>query len=149
MASSPRNGVLGGLIAAVAGLALLTSFDILAGGGEPDSQSSGAKGAQPCETSPQDPKAAELMKEGEAIAKNLCATCHGPEGAGLVGPALRANVQYARGVVRAIVQGVGAMPPVAAGFSDREIAAVVTYVRNSWGNQYGAVTEQEVAEMRP
>jgi len=91
---------------------------------------------------------AALMTEGAAEFPKTCAMCHGPEGAGLAGPALRQNVKVARGIVKQAVNGSNQMPPVAAALSDRELAALVTYIRNSWGNEYGMVTEEEVHEFR-
>lgn len=89
---------------------------------------------------------AALYAEGEEIFPVACAACHGEDGGGLIGPALRVNTSSARGLVRTMVNGINAMPPVAADFSHREIAALATYIRNSWGNEYGPVTEEEVAE---
>ena len=91
---------------------------------------------------------AQLMAEGAVEFPKICAMCHGKEGAGLVGPALRQNVKVARGIVKQVVNGSNQMPPVGAALSDREIAALVTYIRNAWGNEYGMVTEQEVHEFR-
>jgi len=59
------------------------------------------------------------------------------------------NVENAKGVVRVIILGGADMPPIGAKFSDRELAAVVTYVRNSWGNKYGLVTEEQARKLRP
>ena len=42
----------------------------------------------------------------------------------------------------------GAMPPFAWKLSDKQVAATMTYIRNSWGNAAPAVTEQDVAEKR-
>jgi len=39
------------------------------------------------------------------------------------------------------------MPPFDS-LTDREIAAVATYIRNSFGNNHGIATEEEVAENR-
>ena len=89
------------------------------------------------------------MTEGEAIADKTCKQCHGPQGQGMVGPPLRQNVENARGVIRVVLLGNGDMPPIGAKFSDRELAAVVTYVRNSWGNQYGLLTEEQAHALRP
>ena len=91
---------------------------------------------------------AGMMAEGDRITHEVCTVCHGPQGAGKVGPALRENVKSIRGVVRAVTQGLNQMPAVGFKFSDREVAAVVTYVRNSWGNKYGGVTEYQVATLR-
>jgi len=92
---------------------------------------------------------AQLMAEGEDIAQKTCKVCHGQEGQGMVGPPLRQNVENAKGVVRVIILGGADMPPIGAKFSDRELAAVVTYVRNSWGNKYGLVTEEQARKLRP
>ncbi len=90
----------------------------------------------------------KLMEQGDPIAQKTCEACHGPHGEGAVGPPLRQNVSDAKGVVKAITEGRGEMPPFAASFSDKDIAAVVTFVRNSWGNSYGVVTEEQVAQYR-
>ncbi len=40
------------------------------------------------------------------------------------------------------------MPPFGDGLSNEEIAAVAQHIRNSWGNDFGTVTPQEVEETR-
>lgn len=40
------------------------------------------------------------------------------------------------------------MPPFAQDLNDEEIAAVVSYVRQSWGNHVPAVSPTEVANVR-
>jgi mono/diheme cytochrome c family protein len=40
------------------------------------------------------------------------------------------------------------MPGFGAALSDREVAAVATYVRNSFGNEYGIVGEEAAAADR-
>jgi mono/diheme cytochrome c family protein len=40
------------------------------------------------------------------------------------------------------------MPPYAGKMSDQEVADVVTYVRNAWGNAAPAATADEVAKLR-
>jgi mono/diheme cytochrome c family protein len=40
------------------------------------------------------------------------------------------------------------MPPLGQDLNDDEIAAVVTFIRNSWGNQAGAVRQHEVTRLR-
>src|SRR5437763_11605955 len=42
-----------------------------------------------------------------------------------------------------------AMPSFAWQLSDADVAAVVTYIRNAWGNAASAVSAREVANMRP
>jgi mono/diheme cytochrome c family protein len=40
------------------------------------------------------------------------------------------------------------MPGYAKKFSDREIADVLTFIRNSWGNKAPAVTPRDVSRLR-
>jgi mono/diheme cytochrome c family protein len=40
------------------------------------------------------------------------------------------------------------MPSFAWKLNDRQLADLLTYVRNSWGNQAGAVSEKDVAKVR-
>jgi mono/diheme cytochrome c family protein len=40
------------------------------------------------------------------------------------------------------------MPPYATILSDEDIAAVISYIRMSWGNRSGAVSEFDVARQR-
>ncbi|MCC9643851.1 GDSL-type esterase/lipase family protein [Rhodopirellula sp. JC740] len=53
-----------------------------------------------------------------------------------------------RGKVFEPTQGVPPMTAIGNMFSDAEIAAALTYVRNSWGNDAGAITPEEVKEVR-
>ena len=41
-----------------------------------------------------------------------------------------------------------AMAPMGAALSDADLAAVLTYIRNSWGNQAGAVTGDDIKPIR-
>lgn len=93
-----------------------------------------------------------LMSEGAQTFASNCAVCHGPEGGGGIGPALAGNTVLADGafVVKRVLDGFieHGMPSFRAALSDRQIAGVVTFVRNSWGNELGAVLEEEVAGLR-
>lgn len=81
----------------------------------------------------------ELMAEGEKAYLARCAVCHQPNGKGLppTFPALEGSA-VATGPVAdhiAIVKnGKNAMPPFAAVLSPKELAAIITYERNAWGN---------------
>ncbi|WP_457630682.1 c-type cytochrome [Oceanithermus sp.] len=100
------------------------------------------------------PSAAGQAADGAAIYAENCASCHGQEGGGLgeVFPALAGNEALADGerVVRVIVHGVPgtSMPAFGDKLSDEEVAAVASYIRNSWGNSYGPVTAGEVSAAR-
>lgn len=83
----------------------------------------------------------ELMNLGKQVYNKTCAVCHKPDGSGMppTFPALAGSPKATTGVAKHIdivlngVQGT-AMQAFGAQLSDTEIAAVVTYERNSWGN---------------
>jgi mono/diheme cytochrome c family protein len=85
----------------------------------------------------------------------VCAACHQDEGQGMKGlaPAL-AGSPWANGSPQALVRIVLngkvdqlAMPALGS-LDDSTIAAILTYVRNSWGNEAGAITPQTVQSVR-
>lgn len=97
-----------------------------------------------------------VLNQGSALYKVQCASCHGDQGQGQTGayPALAGNwgvnQPNAANVLKAIQNGGYApstqrnprpygMPPFRHTLSEEEIAAVATYIRQSWGNQASAV----------
>lgn len=71
---------------------------------------------------------------GEEIFSGACAPCHGNEGQGLIGPALRSpDPELIRTAVR---NGRGAMPPVGKGWTEAEMRALIDHVRQL-GNESG------------
>jgi mono/diheme cytochrome c family protein len=118
-------------------------------------------GVAPQPVSAQDP----VMQQGQAIYGNQCAACHTVAGEGIVGlfPRLSGTplVQQlqATSLIRVVLEGSRAvatdgaptgpaMPSFAWRLSDADVAAVVTYIRNAWGNAAPAVSASEVANMR-
>ncbi len=95
---------------------------------------------------------AALFEEGASVFANQCAVCHGAEGLGQIGPGLDDNriVGDETFLIGRILNGFPehGMPPFRAQLTDRQIAAVATFVRNSWGNDFGAIAEEEVSDMR-
>jgi mono/diheme cytochrome c family protein len=100
--------------------------------------------------------------DGSAIFNSKCATCHQPNGTGLPGafPPLAKNPVVTgdpKKVIKIVLNGLtgtvsvagktynGSMPAWKGQLSNAEIAAVLTYVRSSWGNKASAVTEAQVA----
>ncbi len=87
---------------------------------------------------------AELMETGEQVYNKACAACHAPDGAGLPGvfPALK-NSPIALGDPAAHIDIVvnGKAGTAMQAFRDQlsavELAAVVTYERNAFGNNTG------------
>jgi mono/diheme cytochrome c family protein len=82
--------------------------------------------------------------------QNTCFVCHGQEGFGGIGPAFRNNpfLKLTDYVAVQIIIGRGVMPPFGDKLDNDQIAAVATYIRNSWGNHFGAVKPEQIAEVR-
>lgn len=79
-----------------------------------------------------------------------CFVCHGEMGNGGAGPGFRDDrfLGITDYVVAQILIGRGIMPSFADKLSDRQIAAVATYIRTSWGNNFGEVKPEQVAQAR-
>ena len=107
---------------------------------------------------------AEQVKAGELLFNGTCSVCHQSTGRGLpnVFPPLAgsdflmADKQRAIGIVLNGLNGTvtvngaqynSVMPPMSQ-IDDHDIANILTYVRNSWGNQGDAVSGEEVAKVR-
>lgn len=79
-----------------------------------------------------------------------CFACHGEYGFGGVGPRFRENrfLGMADYVVGQILVGRGVMPSFAEALNNDQIAAVASYIRTNWGNDFGPVKAQQVVEVR-
>jgi len=103
------------------------------------------------------PEQQQLVASGEQIYVNACAGCHLANGQG--------NMNGASGLVasdfvlgnpaalmRVVLGGKdgerGLMPPLQGSLDDEQVAAVVAYIRNSWGNSAFPVTAADVQETR-
>jgi len=117
-----------------------------------------------------DEKTAFLMKLGEKVYLTgmgglPCVTCHGAEGKGMPGafPPLVGQKDHMgdcakhAGLVLDGMKGEievdgmkynGVMVPQRAALNDLLIAAVITFERGSWGNDYGACLPEDVAKVR-
>jgi mono/diheme cytochrome c family protein len=108
---------------------------------------------------------ASVLAKGGAIYRAQCADCHGADGHGKppAYPPLAQNhsieMESAVNAIRMVLNGgyppetTGntrpyGMPPFAQVMSDDDIAAVVTYIRVSWGNRGQPVTPGEVNPLR-
>ena len=107
---------------------------------------------------------AEQLKEGEKVYVQTCVVCHQKTGAGLAplfpplagSDYLMADKKRSISVVTKGLTGPievngkkfnQIMPPLPQ-LTDEQVANVLSYVRNSWGNKGEAVTPKEVAEVR-
>src|SRR5213078_2122451 len=102
----------------------------------------------------------DQVKAGEALFAGTCSVCHQANGAGLPGvfPPLAKSDFLAADVARAtrvVLHGLNGkvtvnnqdynsvMPPMTQ-LNDDEVANILTYVMNSWGNTGGRVSKDEV-----
>lgn len=92
----------------------------------------------------------EVMTQGQELFEANCAACHAIDGTGAVGPALAdpERVRVEADVIRQVLRGSLYMPAFAGKLDDEQIASVITYVRNSFGNGFGPTTPEAVAEHR-
>ncbi|KZZ29658.1 cytochrome oxidase [Oleiphilus sp. HI0081] len=90
----------------------------------------------------------ELMARGESLYNTNCGACHQVDGSGVppAFPAL-AGSEIAKGDpakhLEVVIKGVSgtAMAAWGAQLNDLEVAAIVTYERNAWGNNTGDVVQ--------
>lgn len=90
---------------------------------------------------------------GQSLFLDNCSACHQADGAGVKGafPALAGDpfVQGDRAsLAEVVLKGRGGMPTFKDDLSDADIAAILSYVRSSWGNKAGPVTPEAVAAAR-
>jgi len=94
----------------------------------------------------------ELAAEGQVVFGTSCVSCHDAEGGSGSAPALSGHPSMgARDhIVRQILRGnlEKGMPAFAATLSDRQVAAVATYIRNAWDNAHGVVLAADVKKVR-
>lgn len=98
----------------------------------------------------------DLMARGEEVYASSCAACHGGEGQGLgsVFPALAGSdmaLNDMAGHIDIVLNGAPgtAMQSFSAQLNDVDIAAVITYERNAWGNNTGeTVTPQMIIDAK-
>ena len=90
----------------------------------------------------------ELMVRGEEVYSRSCAACHQADGNGIAGvfPALKDSpiaLGSKEGHIGVLIDGVAgtSMQSFADQLSEVDIAAVVHYERNAWGNDVGDVTQ--------
>jgi cytochrome c oxidase subunit 2 len=78
---------------------------------------------------PQRPAAGKLVFEG------VCASCHGLDGQGLIGPAIAASptLQDPKALRDLVRHGTGQMPAVGATWSDRLIGQLAAYLKTHFG----------------
>lgn len=96
------------------------------------------------------PDPGKLIQDGQPLYAQNCAECHQTNGTGKPGqvPRLAGNplvtLQDPIPAITTVVYGKGAMP----GFGDKldgtQIADILSYIRNAWGNQAPAVDQRQI-----
>lgn len=106
-----------------------------------------------------------VMEAGEALYFDNCAACHVSDGSGVdhifarLDGSNKVNSDDATTIIRVVLEGAHAEPtdarPAPIGMpafgwklSDREIADLLSYVRNAWNNSAPAIGEDDVAALR-
>lgn len=111
--------------------------------------------ATPTPTITPTPLSAEaLISMGEAEYPEYCAACHQMDGTGVEGvyPALAESpfvtVEDPGPLIGIVLTGRAGMPHFRDYLTEQEIAAVLSYVRNAWGNDASPVSEEQVHTVR-
>ncbi len=97
---------------------------------------------------PPDPQS--LIQAGMPLYQNNCASCHQPDGQGQSGkyPKLAGNpmvtLEDPAPIITIVVYGKGAMPGFNEKLNPDQIAEVLSYIRNAWGNQSPAVDSRQI-----
>jgi len=105
------------------------------------------------------------LERGRAVYENICALCHNSDGKGKPGQApLFVASEWVMGspnrMIRIPLSGLSgsvqvdgtewnlSMPAMGASLSDDDLADVLTYIRQSWGNKATAITPEQVKAVR-
>lgn len=95
----------------------------------------------------------EGWQDGAAqLFSNNCAACHQSQGQGVAGafPALAGDAYVMSDpatLIGLILHGRGGMPSFEDGLTSEEIAYVLSYVRNSWGNEASLISTEMVEDV--
>jgi len=101
-------------------------------------------------TSVDEPAFNHMLAQGEEVYLLNCQRCHHPQGQGYrhLFPNLAGNQIVTRHdpvpMIQVVRNGRGAMPGFDEALSDEEIASVLTFIRNAWGNEAEPIRPQQV-----
>jgi cytochrome c oxidase subunit 2 len=88
----------------------------------------------------------ELMERGEAVYARACLACHGANGEGGLGNAIKGSVVATGDLAGHLDIGINGVPGTAmqafgGQLNDVDMAAVITYQRNAFGNNMGDLVQ--------
>lgn len=96
----------------------------------------------------------QMIQRGASIYYTVCVACHQPDGNGIPGIYLPlnqggiVNLEDPTLFIYTVLYGRGGMPRFNTTYSDEDIAAVITFVRQEWDNDSAPVTAEDVAAVR-
>ncbi len=96
------------------------------------------------------PNSGQLIKQGQQIYVEFCAECHQTDGMGWSNlfPRLAGNpvvtLHDPEPIIDTVLYGQGSMMGFRNKLNNNQIAAVLSYIRNSWGNQAAAVSPRQI-----
>ncbi len=91
-----------------------------------------------------------FIHDGQPLYVQHCAGCHQEDGTGQPGkvPRLAGNpivtLEDPIPIIDTVTQGKGNMPAFGNSLNDVEIADILSYIRNSWGNHAPAVSNRQI-----
>jgi cytochrome c6 len=94
-----------------------------------------------------------VAENGEQLFLENCAECHQADGKGLANiyPAL-AGSEVVKGsgvdVALVLIIGRGEMPSFSGSISDEDIATIINYVRNAWGNSGDFISAKTINSLQ-
>lgn len=146
-------------------LAVVVAVSACAKGNDSNASGGAAASAEPAASAAASAAVAQnaaQANDGGKVYQANCASCHQATGAGVEGnfpplannPAVTGDPTTLIHIVKYGMTGKltvagqnynGMMPNWGQSMSNADIAAAITYIRSSWGNKAGAVTEADVA----
>jgi mono/diheme cytochrome c family protein len=94
----------------------------------------------------------EVIRLGSSVYAENCATCHHQNGEGnlLLFPALNGSAlvtgEPPTAVIQTVLFGRREMPSFGDALSPEQLAAVISYIRNTWGNHAPVVRPEQVQQ---
>ncbi len=98
----------------------------------------------------QPPNMDKLMTDGDVLFFEYCAECHQPDGQGW--PSLYPNfagnpivtLHDPEPLIKVVLYGQGSMPSFQKRLTTDDVSAILTYIRNSWGNSAAPVSPRQI-----
>jgi mono/diheme cytochrome c family protein len=99
----------------------------------------------------------KLVADGGRVYANFCAGCHRADGTGNQGGTTNLTTStlvpaFPQAALRVVLNGkdgkIGLMPPLGGSLNDDQVAAVISYIRRSWGHGASTVSAADVKETR-